>query len=84
MQSGNSRVRYRGRNIAEILEMSVSEAKDLFVKHPAILANGNTGCGRSGIIWKLGQPANLSGGESQRLKLSLELVEDNLEKCYIY
>ena len=67
-------VRYRGRNIAEILAMSVSEAKEVFSKHPAVLAKLETleavGLG----YLKLGQPANtLSGGESQRLKLSLEL-----------
>ena len=67
-------VRYRGRNIAEILEMSVSEAKDLFVKHPAILAKLETLDAVGLGYLKLGQPANtLSGGESQRLKLSLEL-----------
>ena len=64
-------VRYRGRNIAEILEMSVSEAKDLFVKHPAILAKLETLDAVGLGYLKLGQPANtLSGGESQRLKLS--------------
>jgi excinuclease ABC subunit A len=67
-------VRYRGRNIAEILAMSVSEAKEVFSKHPAVLAKLETleavGLG----YLKLGQPANtLSGGESQRIKLSLEL-----------
>ena len=67
-------VRYRGRNIAEILAMSVSVAKEVFSKHPAVLAKLETleavGLG----YLKLGQPANtLSGGESQRLKLSLEL-----------
>ena len=35
-------VRFRGRNIAEILDMSVSESKDLFAKHPAILAKLET------------------------------------------
>ena len=78
-------VRYRGRNIAEILEMSVSEAKDLFVKHPAILAKLETLDAVGLGYLKLGQPANtLSGGESQRLKLSLELSRRQLEKCYIY
>jgi excinuclease ABC subunit A len=67
-------VRYRGRNIAEILAMSVSEAKEVFSKHLAVLAKLETleavGLG----YLKLGQPANtLSGGESQRIKLSLEL-----------
>ena len=67
-------VRFRGRNIAEVLDMSVSEAKDLFAKHPAILAKLETLDAVGLGYLKLGQPANtLSGGESQRLKLSLEL-----------
>jgi excinuclease ABC subunit A len=67
-------VRYRGRNIAEILAMSVSEAKGVFSKHPAVLAKLETLDAVGLGYLKLGQPANtLSGGESQRLKLSLEL-----------
>ena len=67
-------VRYRGRNIAETLNMSVSEAKELFSKHPAILAKLETLDAVGLGYLKLGQPANtLSGGESQRIKLSLEL-----------
>jgi excinuclease ABC subunit A len=54
--------------------MTVSEARDVFLKHPSILAKLDTleavGLG----YLKLGQAANtLSGGEAQRLKLSLEL-----------
>jgi excinuclease ABC subunit A len=67
-------VRFRGYNIADILGMTVSEARDVFLKHPSILAKLDTleavGLG----YLKLGQAANtLSGGEAQRLKLSLEL-----------
>ena len=67
-------VRFRGYNIADILNMSISEAKELFIKHPSVLAKLDTleavGLG----YLKLGQAANtLSGGEAQRLKLSLEL-----------
>ena len=67
-------VRFRGRNISEVLEMSVSEAKEVFQKHPSILAKLETLDAVGLGYLKLGQPANtLSGGESQRLKLSLEL-----------
>jgi excinuclease ABC subunit A len=67
-------VRFRGRNIAEVLEMTVSEAIEVFGKHPSILSKLETleavGLG----YLQLGQAANtLSGGEAQRLKLSLEL-----------
>ena len=67
-------VRYRGHSIADILAMAISEARELFTKHPAILGKLDTleavGLG----YLRLGQAANtLSGGEAQRLKLSLEL-----------
>ena len=67
-------VRFRGYNIADILGMTVSDAREIFLKHPSILAKLDTleavGLG----YLKLGQAANtLSGGEAQRLKLSLEL-----------
>ena len=74
-----------GRNIAEILDMSVSEAKDLFAKHPAILAKLETLDAVGLGYLKLGQPANtLSGGESQRLKLSLELSKRQTGPPFTY
>ena len=75
-------VRFRGRNIAEVLETSVSEAIDVFGKHPSILAKLETleavGLG----YLHLGQASNtLSGGEAQRLKLSLELSRKQTGKA---
>lgn len=67
-------VRYRGRNISEVLELTVSEAKELFLKHPAVINKLETLDAVGLGYLKLGQAANtLSGGEAQRLKLSLEL-----------
>ena len=67
-------VRYRGLNIAEALELSVSQAMEQFENVPRIMSKLST-LGAVGLGYlKLGQAANtLSGGEAQRLKLSLEL-----------
>ncbi|MBL64202.1 MAG: excinuclease ABC subunit A [Opitutae bacterium] len=67
-------VRFKGYNVAEVLDMTVSEAKRVFRNHRAIFGKlevlDEVGLG----YLKLGQPSNtLSGGEAQRLKLSLEL-----------
>ena len=67
-------VRFRGRNIAEVLNMSVEEAKEVFAKQPPIIGKLETLDAVGLGYLKLGQPSNtLSGGEAQRLKLSLEL-----------
>ncbi len=67
-------VRYKGKNIYEVLEMSVSEALEFFQNIPAVHARLDT-LNRVGLGYiKLGQPATtLSGGEAQRIKLSTEL-----------
>ena len=54
--------------------MTISEARNLFLKHPSILSKLDTMEAVGLGYLKLGQPANtLSGGEAQRLKLSVEL-----------
>ncbi len=67
-------VRYKERNIADVLEMSVKEALEFFRNVPVIRRKLETldAVGLSYI--KLGQSATtLSGGEAQRIKLSKEL-----------
>jgi len=67
-------VTYKGRNIAEVLSMTVREAVEFFANIPPIASKFRTihdvGLG----YIKLGQPATtLSGGEAQRVKLATEL-----------
>ncbi|MCH7858428.1 MAG: excinuclease ABC subunit UvrA [Candidatus Marinimicrobia bacterium] len=67
-------VTYKGRNIAEILDMSCSEALDFFKSIPAIARKLQTLCDVGLGYIRLGQQAtSLSGGEAQRVKLSAEL-----------
>jgi excinuclease ABC subunit A len=64
-------VRYRGRNIAEVLEMTVREAFTFFRGHAKVQARLKRLMDVGLDYLRLGQPANtLSGGEAQRLKLA--------------
>ncbi|MCL5995835.1 MAG: excinuclease ABC subunit UvrA, partial [Chloroflexi bacterium] len=67
-------VRYKGKSISEVLDMSVSEARQFFKDIPSIARKLDT-LAQVGLSYvKLGQPATtLSGGEAQRIKLSREL-----------
>jgi len=67
-------VRYKGKNIGEVLDMTISEACIFFEHIPSIYIKLKT-LEEVGLGYlTLGQPATtLSGGESQRLKLSAEL-----------
>lgn len=67
-------VRYRGKNIAEVLEMSAGEALEFFKNFP-LIARLLVGLCDVGLGYlKLGQPSTtLSGGEAQRIKLAAEL-----------
>ena len=64
-------VTYRGRNIAEVLEMTVREAFTFFRGQPKVQARLKKLIDVGLDYLRLGQPANtLSGGEAQRLKLA--------------
>jgi excinuclease ABC subunit A len=68
-------IHYKGRNVAEILEMTVDEALDFFGPIPAIRSRLETLHDVGMGYIHLGQPATtLSGGEAQRVKLATELA----------
>ena len=67
-------VKYKGKNISQVLDMTVEEALEFFENHPRLVKKLKTlkdvGLG----YIKLGQPSTqLSGGEAQRVKLATEL-----------
>lgn len=75
-------ITYRGKNIAEVLDMTILEAKDFFENHKlihrALKTMNDVGLG----YLKLGQSSTtLSGGEAQRLKLSRELSKSTKGHC---
>ncbi len=67
-------ITYKGKNISEILELTVDEALRFFSGHPSITKRLRLMASVGMDYLKLGQPATtLSGGESQRLKICSEL-----------
>jgi excinuclease ABC subunit A len=74
-------VRYNGKNIYEVLEMTVEEALEFFKDIPAIADRLQTLSDVGLTYLKLGQSATtLSGGEAQRVKISSELYKPYLQK----
>ena len=74
-------VEYKGKNIAQVLDLSVGQAREFFAHHPALQRRlqilEKVGLG----YLSLGQPATtLSGGEAQRLKISRELGKKSLPR----
>jgi excinuclease ABC subunit A len=74
-------VKYKGRNITEVLDMTIEEARDFFDAVPAIARKLQTLIDVGLSYIKLGQSATtLSGGEAQRVKLSRELSKRDTGK----
>lgn len=74
-------IKYKGKNIADILEMSVAEALEFFKAVPKIHAKLATICAVGLEYITLGQSATtLSGGEAQRMKLAKELSRSDTGK----
>jgi len=72
--AGSLEIRYKGKNIAEVLEMTVDQALEFFAPVPALRDKFQTMADVGLGYIQLGQSATtLSGGEAQRLKLSREL-----------
>ncbi len=78
-------VEYKGKNIAQILNMTIDEAAEFFKNIPRLRRNLETIQSVGLGYLELGQASNtLSGGESQRLKISRELVKkENGKMLYI-
>ena len=74
-------VQYKGKNIYEVLDMTVDEAVDFFANLPRILRKIQT-LQEVGLGYlRLGQPSTtLSGGEAQRVKLATELSKRSTGK----
>ncbi|MEM7055703.1 MAG: excinuclease ABC subunit UvrA, partial [Bacteroidota bacterium] len=78
-------VQYKGKSIADVLDMTISKAVEFFEKHPRILRAIST-LEKVGLGYlTLGQHATtLSGGEAQRIKLAAELAKkDTGQTLYI-
>ncbi len=74
-------INYKGKNIAEILEMTIEEATEFFANIPSIKTKLSTMLDVGLGYMRLGQSATtLSGGEAQRIKLATELSKRSTGK----
>jgi excinuclease ABC subunit A len=76
-------IRYKGKNIADVLDMTIEEAAEFFAPIPRIARKMDTLLSVGLGYVKLGQSAlTLSGGEAQRVKLALELSRRSTGKTF--
>ncbi|MCC6444056.1 MAG: excinuclease ABC subunit UvrA [Armatimonadetes bacterium] len=76
-------VRYKGKNISDVLNMTVGQALEFFENVPPIVRRLKTIHDVGLDYIKLGQPATtLSGGEAQRVKLSAELAKRSTGRTF--
>ena len=76
-------IRYKGKNIADVLEMTVEEAHEFFKTIPQVRRRLETLIEVGLGYIRLGQPATtLSGGEAQRVKLSSELAKKSTGRTF--
>lgn len=69
-------VKYKGKDISEVLDMTVEEGIEFFANHPVIVRKLQTLYDVGLGYIKIGQPSTeLSGGEAQRVKLATELAK---------
>ena len=73
-------IKFKGKSIGDVLDMTVDEASDFFESHPRVFRTLTT-LREVGLGYlQLGQwGTTLSGGEAQRLKLATELARPNME-----
>ncbi len=75
---------FNGKNISDVLKMTVGEAREFFAFHPALSNKLQTLVDVGLSYVKLGQPApTLSGGEAQRVKLATELSKRGKDALYL-
>lgn len=78
-------VKWNGYSIADILELSVEDAVDIFRDYPAISGKLNSLNGLGLGYLKIGEPTpQLSGGEAQRLKLVSELGKNQKGTLFVF
>jgi excinuclease ABC subunit A len=74
-------VKYKNKNISDVLNMTCSESLEFFKNFPKIIDKIQTLCDVGLSYIRLGQPSTtLSGGEAQRIKLATELAKKSTGK----